>query len=150
LVYLKCYYKYRCKLKIFNWIFFFNLDVLSTPFSIISIVYYLMIILVPLYTVIINKLLLNGTSNLINCIIVLIISKTFLFGIVNAFIISFAIRANISYWDLLSILYSTYYTYISLDIKSYYYYDNIMSMMPNNNIKAGKTNGAVFVNDPLN
>lgn len=131
--------------------FFFNLNVLSTPFSLISIVYYLiMAILLPLYTLIINKLLLNGTNNLISYIKVIIIAKTFWFGIVNVFLIGFAIRVNISYWDILPMLYSTFYSYIFLDFKSYFYHDYIFNMMPNNNIKAGKINGAVFVNDPLN
>lgn len=78
--------------------FFFNLDVLKTPLDIISILYFLiMAILVPLLTVVINKLLLNGSINLITIIKLLFISKTFWFSIVNIFIISYTIKVNITY-----------------------------------------------------
>jgi hypothetical protein len=108
-----------------------------------------MAILAPLYTIVVNKLLLSGTSNLTINVKVFIMSKVFLFAVINIFIISFTIRVNISYLGVLPTLYYNYCSYLSLDLKNYLYYNPIMSMMPNNQMRAGKTNGAVFVSDPL-
>lgn len=107
-----------------------------------------MAILVPLLTVVIDKLLLNGSINLITIIKLLFISKTFWFSIVNIFIISYTMKVNITYWDIIPIIYYNYCVHVGL--KDNYYFYNVMYMMPNNNIRANKQNGAVFVNDPLN
>lgn len=110
-----------------------------------------MAILLPLYLAIVDKLLISGANNLTN-IKVLVMGKVFWFTVINIFIISYIIRVNIWYFDILPMLYYSYYTYISVDLKNYLFPEVLLDnvMMANNNIRANKRNGSVFVANPFN
>lgn len=129
-------------------VFFFNFNVFIEPCNRISVLYFFtMSILIPLIKLAVNNFITNDISNLSIMIKVVLISKSFWFGVVNMFIIGFAIRVNISYLDILPIIYYNYNVYIGINIP---HYDMVLNMMPNNNLKAGRLNGAVHVTDPLN
>lgn len=131
--------------------FSLGINVVSTPFCSTSIVYYLiMAIMVPIYNIIVDKWLLKDTNDLINYIYISIICKAFWFGIFSAFLISFAIRANINYWDVPALVYSFYCSYLFLYLADVIPSYGVCSMMPYTNFRAGQHNGPIQFWNPYN
>lgn len=127
--------------------FFFNLDVFTAPLDLISLSSFFFLILVPILKVIIDKLLSYDTRKLSTIIKVLLLSKSFWFSISYFFILTYTIRVNIFYLNIIPIIYCNYFSFFSLNFNDIYC--TIMYMMPNNNLKACRQHGAVFVTDPL-
>lgn len=79
-------------------LFFFGIDVIKTPFELISVGYYFILaILIPLLHIIIKKWLSKERFNLFVLIKLSLLSKGFLVSIFILFLISYGIRINLHY-----------------------------------------------------
>lgn len=119
---------------------------MTNPYNSISIGYFItMAILTPIIIYTVRRFLNDSPSNFRVYLYLFIITKSYWISVASLFIIGYAFRHSLEYFATVFVVLSSYFdTFFNLD------FNHVKNMMPNNNQRAGRINGAVHVADPFN